>query len=248
MGSDVNFFSSFFNMIDSFFSYVCFGNFFLGFGMNCNIFSFLVIGISFGFGMICFSLGNMGGSLFKISFNFNRVGLNGGSSGLMGTSVGFFLSVFSVSFSLGGNMSLFLSSILNIFSSMWFFSFFLCDFSLCFLVISNGNLFGSVDGSFFGVVICLFCNMFYFFMSFLGFSFVYSFFFSNRSFLNFSVVDDFSNCFLLRFRWFWCFHFKIFCFFFHFFFLDFFLNFFIFFKMRKDFAIVMVMSSSSTLW
>merc|ERR1712195_395059 len=215
--------------------------------------------------MISFSLGNMGGSLFKISFNFNGVRLNGGSSGLMSTSVGFFLSVFSVNFSLGGNMSLFLSSILNIFGSMWFFSFFLSDFSLCFLVISNGNLFGSVDGifvghffcfggmmmnglSFFGVVICFFCNMFYFFMSFLGFSFVYSFFFSNRSFLNFSVVDDFSNCFLLRFRWFWCFHFKIFCFFFHFFFHFFFLDFFIFFKMRKNFAIVMVMSSSSTLW
>jgi len=204
----------------------------------------------------------MGGTLFKISFNFNGVGLNSSGSSLMSTSMGFLLSVFRVSFSFGGNMSLFLSSIFNLFGSMRFLSCFLGNFSLGFLVISDSNFFSSMDGifvglffcfgsmmmdrfSFLSIMMCFYFNMFSFFMSLLSFSFVDCFFFNNLSFFNFSMVDNFSNFFLLSLSCFWFFYFKVFCFFFCFFFYLFFLNFFSFFNMRKEFTSMMV---SSTLW
>ena len=69
--SDVNFLSSFLNVFNSFLSYVSFSMFSLGFSMNSNILSFLVVRISFGLGVICFSFSDVDCRFFKISFNFN---------------------------------------------------------------------------------------------------------------------------------------------------------------------------------
>jgi hypothetical protein len=209
--------------------------------MNFNIFSFLVIGISSGFGVISFSFSNLSSVLFEISLNLDRMGLNGSGGSFVSTSVGLSLSIFRVSFSFGGNMSLFLGSFLNLWGSVRFGSGFLGDVSLCFFMISNSDFLSSMNGimvslllcfgsmmmncfSFFGIMTGFFCNVFNFFMSFLSFGFVYCFFFYNLSFFNFSVVDDFSNLFLFSWRWFCFFNYKVFLFFCDFFFLNFFVN------------------------
>lgn len=259
-GSDVNFFSSFFDMNNSFFGYVCFSNFLLGFSMDFNIFSFLVIGISSGFGVISFSFSNMSSVLFEISFNLNGMCLNGSGGSFVSTGVGFSLSIFGVSFSFVGNMGLFLGSFFDLFSSVRFGSGFLGDVSLCFFMISNSDFLSSMNGimvglflclggmmmngfSFFGIMTGFFCNVFIFYMSLLSFGFVCCFFFCNLSFCNFSVVDDFSNNFLFSWRWFYFFNCKVFFFFFHFFFLNFFVDF-SFDKIRNWFTMVVCWSSA----
>jgi hypothetical protein len=145
MSSGMNFNSNLFSFFDNLFSFVSFNNLFFSFSMNLNVFGFLVISIGFSFGVISLSFSNMCGGLLEISLHFNGMSFNGGSGSFMSTGVGFFLSVFSVSFSFSGNMNLFLGGLLDLVSSVRFGSFFLGDLSLGFLVISSSNLFSSVD-------------------------------------------------------------------------------------------------------
>jgi len=130
MGICVSFDGCFFDKDDSFLGNVGFCGFLFCFGVDYNMFGFLVFDIGFRFGMISFSFSNMSLCFFEICFSFNGMGLNGCNCSLMCTSMSFRLGILSLRFCLSSNISLFLGLFLNLIGGAWLSCGFLFNLSL----------------------------------------------------------------------------------------------------------------------